>query len=98
MSGYLVVVRDRGTGGVSVVVFDELGGEALAGLRLIYCQAVADADVVRGRVVEWLEDADPEEGGLTMNDRVAWLVASAQWIANDHPLQCFRFKGVDGEG
>lgn len=97
MSGYLAVVRDRGTGGVSVVVVDDWE-DALAGVRLIYCQAVADADVVRGKVAAWLEDADPGEGGLTMNDRVAWLVSSAQWIANDHPLQCFRFKDVGGEG
>ena len=93
MSGFLVVARDRGTGGIVATVLDDWE-EELKGTRLIYAQAVADVDVVRDELGEWLQHADPEEGGTTMNDRVAWLVESAQWIANQHPLQCFRFKHV----
>lgn len=59
--------------------------------RLIYCQAVSDVEIVQEKIDQWLEENDDlknREGDI--NETVAEMISSIQWIANEHPLKGFR--------
>ena len=56
---------------------------------------ISDVDVVQEKIDRWLEENDD----LTyrqedINDIIAEMVSSIQWIANEHPLKSFRRRSV----
>lgn len=88
-NGFLMVVRDYEEGGVYVEVVEDW--EEYKGWRMIYCQAVSDVGEVMEKIDRWKEEQHgihQEENDL--NEIIAELVSSLQWIANEHPLRCFR--------
>lgn len=88
VNGFLMVVRDYEEGGIYVEAVED-GGE-YEDWRMIYCQAVSDVGVVREKLDRWREEHVVPEEEEDINDVVAELVSSLQWIANEHPLRCFR--------
>jgi hypothetical protein len=91
VNGYVMVVRDRETGGIYVETTDDWEGYMAEGdKRLIYCQAVADVGLVQETIDQWSDD----DLGQDANDRIAHLVSAAQWVANEHPLRGFRNRGT----
>lgn len=90
MDGYIVVSRDHEDCGVYVEATDDLfrfvGGDER---RMIYCQAVSDVETVQEELGRWLETHQINQND-DINDIIAEIVSSVQWIANDHPLRCFR--------
>jgi hypothetical protein len=93
-SGFVIVSRDRETGGIYVETTEDWQEYMEEGdCRMIYCQAVSDLKRVQEKIDRWLEENDGwkhREGDV--NDTVAEIVSSIQWIANEHPLQCFRHQ------
>lgn len=88
-NGFIYMFRHRETDGVYIETPEDMEDVLdVEGHRLIYCQAVSDVDVVREKIKQWKEELDVEEGNI--NDQVAEMVSSLQWIANEHALQCFR--------
>ena len=95
-NGFIMLTRDREVGGIYVETTDDwqeyMNDEER---RLIYCQAISDVDVVQEKIDRWLEENDD----LTyrqedINDIIAEMVSSIQWIANEHPLKSFRRRSV----
>lgn len=89
VNGFLMMVRDYEEGGIYVEAVEDW--EEYEGWRMIYCQAVSDVGVVREKIDRWREEnsgGHQEKGD--MNEVVADMVSSLQWIANEHPLRCFR--------
>lgn len=87
-----MLTRDRGMGGIYVETTDDWQEHMEDdGRRMIYCQAVSDVGMVQDKIDRWLaENDDMAHGQEDINDKVAEMVASIQWIANEHPLRSFR--------
>lgn len=88
-SGYIVLYRDRTTKGVYATtvrylesVLDE------EDCRILYCQGVGNYETVQHKVDKFMEEDLQED--TEMNERITSLINGLQWIANEHPLQCFR--------
>lgn len=95
-NGYVVVARSRETKGIYVEATDDWTD--YADMRLIYCQAVGSVEEVNEKIERWLE----ENEGLQhrqddVNDVIAEMVASVQWIANEHPVRSFRHVALVGD-
>ena len=89
MNGFLYMFRHRDTGGVYVETAEDMEDVLDVDVqRIIYCQAVSDVEMVQEKIRQWKEELDVEEGNI--NDRIADMVSSLQWIANEHTLQSFR--------
>ena len=91
-----MLTRDREIGGIYVETTDDwqeyMEDEKR---RLIYCQAVSDVEVVQQKIDQWLQDnEDLTYRQEDLNDVIAEMVSSIQWIANDHPLKSFRRRSV----
>ena len=92
-SGFLMLTRDRETRGIYVETVDDwqerMSDEQR---RMIYCQAVSDVETVQQKVDQWVaengEGVAQRQGDI--NDTIAEIVSSIQWIANEHPLHSFR--------
>lgn len=90
-NGFIYMFRDRATGGVYIETHEDMEDVLdMEMQRIIYCQAVSDLDVVEQKIKQWNDElqVNIEEGNI--NDQVAEMVSSIQWIANDHPLCSFR--------
>lgn len=88
-SGYIMVSRDREMGGIYVETTEDW--QEHVERRMIYCQAVSDVGEVQQKIDQWLvENDDLTYRQEDMNDIIAEMVSSMQWIANEHPLQSFR--------
>lgn len=88
-SGWILITRDPRTKGIYVDTTDDWL-ELVEGRRLIYCQAVSDVDKVQEKLDRFRQDDSHDDVEANMNDRIAELVSSVQWIANDFPLRSFR--------
>lgn len=91
-SGYILITRDRDTSGIYVETADDwMDVLEEYDRRVLYCQAVSDKDVVQEKLDRWLEENEIslQEDIPDMNSQIAELISSIQWIANEHPLQCF---------
>lgn len=91
-----MLTRDREIGGIYVETTDDwqeyMEDEKR---RLIYCQAVSDVEVVQQKIDQWLQDnEDLTYRQDDLNDVIAEMVSSIQWIANEHPLKSFRRRSV----
>lgn len=95
-NGFIMLTRDRELGGIYAETTEDwqeyMNNEER---RMIYCQAISDIDVVQEKMDRWLEENDD----LTyrqedINDTIAEIVLSIQWIANEHPLTSFRRLSV----
>lgn len=96
-NGFLLITRNVHTGGIYLETTDDWS-DLIDDRRLIYCQAVSNLDLVQSEVHTWLqENSSTLPDDTPVNDIVSWLVSSAQWIANDHPLQSFRSKDMDNK-
>ena len=92
-NGYVIVARSREDSGVRVEAIEEDVEEYLVerDMRIIYCQAVSDVEVVKDKIDRWLEQNDDFGHRLEedINDLIAEMVSSLQWVANEHPLKSF---------
>lgn len=90
-NGFLYMFRDRVTGGVYIEIQEDMEDVLDMDVqRIIYCQAVSELDVVEQKIKQWKDElqVNVEEGNI--NDHVAEMISSLQWIANEHPLYSFR--------
>lgn len=91
-NGYIMLTRDRDDNGIYVeTTYDWLDHMEEKNRRLLYCQAVSDVEQVQEKIDIWLEENQEElhQNYENINDQIAELVSSIQWIANEHPLQSF---------
>lgn len=91
--GYVVISRDSSDSGVYIETTDDLEEymEEHPDRRLLYCQAVSDVETVEDEVTQCLEDnEDIDKTHPDINNQIASIISSIQWIANDHPLRGFR--------
>lgn len=92
-NGYVMIVRDKETGEIHVETTDHwLSYMEETPKRMIYCQAVSNVDNVQEKIDEWIEDEEEKEEEDNANDYIANMVSSIQWIANEHPIQSFRYR------
>jgi K+/H+ antiporter YhaU regulatory subunit KhtT len=91
-NGFIVVSRDREMGGIYVETTEDWQEYMEDGeRRMIYCQAVSDLEEAQQKIDQWLDENDDlAYRQENMNDLVAEMVSSMQWIANEHPLRSFR--------
>jgi len=91
-NGFIMVFRDREIGGIHVETTEDWQEYMEEGdRRLIYCQAVSEVETVQKKIDRWLEENDEwKHSEEDINAIVAEVVSSLQWIANEHPLECFR--------
>lgn len=91
-NGYIMVTRDKEIRGIYVETTDdweEYMEETPR--RMIYCQAVSDVEIVQEKIDQWLKDnEDLKFRQEDVNDTIAEMISSIQWIANEHPLKSFR--------
>lgn len=91
-NGYIMVTRDKEIRGIYVETTDdweEYMEETPR--RMIYCQAVSDVEIVQEKIDQWLKDnEDLKFRQEDVNDTIAEMISSIQWIANEHPLKIFR--------
>lgn len=90
-NGFIYMFRDRVTGGVYIETHEDMEDVLDMDIqRIIYCQAISDLDMVEQKLKQWKDELEMnvEEGNI--NDQVAVMVSSLQWIANEHPLSSFR--------
>jgi len=87
-----MLTRDKETGGVYVETTDDwMEYMEEKPRRLIYCQAVSCIEVVGEKINQWLDDnEDMKHRQEDVNDTIAELVSSIQWIANEHSLRSFK--------
>lgn len=98
-NGFIMLTRDRGLGGIYVETTDdwqEYIEDDHDQRRMIYCQAVSDVEVVQQKIDQWLTEnaEDVAHRQEDINDTIAEMVSSIQWIANEHPLRSFRCQSV----
>jgi len=88
-NGYIMITRDTDTRGIYVETTDDWV-EYIDERRMIYCQAISDTDLVQEKIDRWLEENDDlKDRDTDVNDTIAEIVSSIQWIANEHPLRSF---------
>ena len=95
-NGFIMLTREREVGGIYVETTDDWG-EYMNDeeRRMIYCQAVSDVEEVQQKIDQWLQDnEDLTYRQDDLNDVIAEMVSSIQWIANEHPLKSFRRRSV----
>jgi hypothetical protein len=96
-NGFILVTRDREIGGIYVETTEDwqeyMEDEQR---RMIYCQAVSDVGVVQQKIDQWVAEnaEDMVHRQEDINDTIAEMVSSIQWIANEHPLHSFRRRSV----
>lgn len=92
-NGFIVVARERGEGGIYIEAVEDDIEEYLEerDMRIIYCQGISDVARVKDKINTWLEDNDDfkDRHDTDINELIAEMIASLQWIANEHPLQTF---------
>ena len=96
-NGFVILTRDREMGGIYVETTNDWQEYMEDGQRrMIYCQAVSDVEVVQQKIDQWVaENADDmAHQQEDINDTIAEMVSSIQWIANEHPLHSFRRQSV----
>ena len=92
-NGFIIVTRNREMGGIFIETTDDWEEIMDGNRRMIYCQAVSDTEIVQQKIEEWLgENVDLKDRPQDINDTVAEMVSSMQWIANEHALRCFRHR------
>lgn len=89
VNGFVIIVRNKEDHTITVETTDDFEDYLDERKRLIYCQAVSDIDIVEEKVAQWLEDNHYSDVN-NVNDAIAEMVSSIQWIANDHPLSSFK--------
>lgn len=88
-NGYIIVARSRDTKGIYIETNEDL--DDYADMRMIYCQAVGEIEAVQEKIDRWVdENEDVRDRNDDVNDSIAEMVSSMQWIANEHPIQSFR--------
>jgi K+/H+ antiporter YhaU regulatory subunit KhtT len=95
-NGFIMLTRNRELGGIYVETTENceeyMNDDER---RMIYCQAVSDVDVVQEKIDRWLEENDDlmyrQED---INEIIAEMISSIQWIANEHPLKSFHRRSV----
>jgi hypothetical protein len=88
-NGYIIVARSRDTKGIYIETNEDL--DDYADMRIIYCQAVCGIEAVQEKIDRWVdENDDVRDRTDDVNDSIAEMVSSMQWIANEHPIQSFR--------
>lgn len=88
-NGFLIVVRNLSDSGIIVEAvedWEDFMDEQPR--RLIYCQAISNLEAVVIEVKKWKEDFSAQT--TDVNDIIAEIVSSIQWIGNDYPLRSFR--------
>lgn len=89
-NGYLMLTRDKENSGIYLETTEDwMDIVEENNRRVLYCQAVADVEQVQQKLDQWLQEM-PEMEQEDINDQIAEIISSIQWIANEHPLQCFR--------
>lgn len=89
-NGFILLTRDRDNHGIYVETTEDwMDYMDENNRRMIYCQAVANVEIVQDKVDTWLEEYEPMLN-TSINDQIAELISSLQWIANEHPLESFR--------
>jgi hypothetical protein len=92
LNGYVMLTRDTETGGIYVETADDWEDYMdERPRRMIYCQAVSNMEIVEEKIDRWLnENEDMKYRQEDVNDTIAELISSIQWIANEHPLKSFQ--------
>lgn len=87
MNGFIIVYHNRETKGICVDVVEDLEQYFEEKYRLLYCQGVSEMDVVKEKVDNWLHDSVLIDDDI--NEKIASIIISLQWIANDYPVKSF---------
>ena len=90
MNGWIIITRNRETKGVYVEVTEDWREILGEDCRLIFCQAVSDVETVGQKVDQLLQEGSYHNDTGDVNDTIAELISSVQWIANEHSLRSFR--------
>jgi hypothetical protein len=97
MKGYMIIARNRESGGIVVEVVDdweEFMEESSR--RLIYCQGISDMESAKRALDDLMSSYEFDETG-DICQQIADLVTAVQWIANDFPLTSFTRKKLKEE-
>lgn len=91
-NGYIILTRDREDSGIYLeTVEDWIDYMEEKNRRVLYCQAVSNMEQVQVKIDSWLDEYNElEHENENINDQIAEIISSIQWIANEHPLQSFR--------
>ena len=96
MKGFIVLSRNLQTCTIeldSVSSMEEYFG---SDRRIIYCQAISDVHRVAGEIDRLIDEFE-ESSEKSINEAISDLVISAQWVANEYPLDSFRPVGNDSD-